>query len=178
MDTVTSWLDALRTLPLPNIALAGLSVEFTMLGLAIILGLAQLLIAARAGNSQRGLAWNVGARDKEPPPVGAVAGRLDRAFRNFMETFPFFAVAVLSAHAMGRFGWLTLIGTQLYLAARIVYVPLYAAGVPVIRTIVWLISIIGLIMTLAALFVAPNIVPQISPDSASIVPASRSSSLL
>lgn len=155
MDTVTGWLDALRNLPLPNLALAGLPVEFTMLGLAIALGLLQLLIAARAGNSQRGLAWNVGARDKEPPPVGAVAGRLERAFKNFMETFPFFAVAVLAAHAMDRFGWMTLVGTQLYLTARIVYVPLYAAGVPVFRTVVWLISILGLILTLAALFVEP-----------------------
>lgn len=155
MDTVTGWLDALRNLPLPKMALAGLPVEFTMLALAVVLGLLQLLIAARAGNSQRGLAWNVGARDKEPPPVGAVAGRLERAFKNFMETFPFFAVAVLAAHAMDRFGWMTLVGTQLYLAARIVYVPLYAAGVPVFRTVVWLISILGLILTLAALFVEP-----------------------
>ena len=175
MDTVTGWLDALRTLPPPNFALAGLPVEFTMLGIAVALGLLQLIIAARAGNSQRGIAWNVGARDKEPPPVGAVAGRLDRAFRNFMETFPFFAVAVLSAHAMDRFGWLTLVGTQLYVAARIVYVPLYAAGIPVIRTVVWLISIVGLVMTLSALFIAPASEPTISPGSASLSPAVVSS---
>jgi uncharacterized MAPEG superfamily protein len=117
MDTATSWLDALRNLPLPNFALAGLPVEFTMLGLGVVLGLLQLLVAARVGNSQRGLAWNVGARDKEPPPVSAIAGRLDRAFRNFMETFPFFAVAVFAAHATDRFGWMTLVGTQLYLVA-------------------------------------------------------------
>jgi uncharacterized MAPEG superfamily protein len=165
MDTVTGWLDALRNLPLPNFALGGLPVEFTMLGLAMVLGLLQLLIAARAGNSQRGIAWNVGARDKEPPPVGAVAGRLERAFKNFMETFPFFAIAVLAAHATDRFGWMTLVGTQLYLAARIVYVPLYAFGVPVVRTIVWLISIIGLVLTLAALFVEPAATAVAPPTS-------------
>lgn len=154
MDII-AWFDSLATVPLPSFALSGLPVEFTMLGLACILGLLQILIAARIGNSQRGIAWNVGARDKEPPPVSALVGRLERAFRNFMETFPFFAVAVLSAHAMGRFGWLTLAGTQLYLAARVIYVPLYAAGVPGVRTLVWLISMIGLFMTLAALFIAP-----------------------
>lgn len=178
MDAVTSWLDTLRTLPLPNLTLAGLPVEFTMLGLAIILGLTQLLVASRASNSQRGIAWNVGARDKEPPPVGAVAGRLERAFKNFMETFPFFAIAVLAAHAMDRFGWLTLAGTQLYLAARAIYVPLYAAGIPVIRTVVWLISMIGLIMTLAALFIAPVRDSVISPGSASLAPAPTSASSL
>ena len=158
METVTSWLDALRNLPLPNFTLAGLPVEFTMLGLAMALGLFQIFIASQAANRSRGLAWNVGARDKAPPPVGAVAGRLDRALKNFLETFPFFAVAVLAANATNRFGWMTLVGTQLYLAARIVYVPIYAAGIPVIRTVVWLISIIGLILTLAALFVEPTAV--------------------
>ncbi len=157
MDAINGWLDTLSSF-LPNFSLAGLSVEFTMLGFAVVLGLLQLLIAARTGNSQRGLAWNVGARDKEPPPVGAVAGRLDRAFRNFMETFPFFAVAVLTAHATDRFSWITVVGTQVYLAARIVYVPLYAFGVPVVRTLVWLISLVGLLLTLAAIFVEPTVV--------------------
>ncbi len=149
---IDAWVQSLRDLPLPNLSVAGLSVEFTMLAFAIILGLAQLLIAARAGNSQRGIAWNVSARDGAPPPVSAVAGRLDRAFRNFMETFPFFAVAVLATHAMGRFSWMTLLGTQVYVVARVIYVPLYAAGVPVIRTLVWLISLVGLILVIAALF--------------------------
>lgn len=162
MDAVTGFFESLGNY-LPNFALAGLPVEFTMLGLAIVLGLFQLLIAARAGNSQRGIAWNVGARDKEPPPVGAVAGRLERAYRNFMETFPFFAVAVLAANAMGRFGWMTLIGTQLYVAARIVYVPLYAFGVPVFRTLVWLIALVGLVLTLAALFVDPTTAVIVAP---------------
>ena len=150
-----AWIKQLQALPLPNVAIAGLPVEFTMLVFAMILGLVQLLIAARAGNSQRGLAWNVGARDGVPPPISAVAGRLDRAYRNFMETFPFFAAAVLSAHAMGRFGWMTLIGSQIYLLARIIYLPLYAAGIPGIRTLVWLVSMFGLLLVIAAMFFTP-----------------------
>jgi len=86
--------------------------------------------------------------------VSAVAGRLDRAYRNFMETFPFFAVAILAANATNRFGALTLIGSQVYVLARIVYVPLYAAGVPVIRTLTWLVSMVGLGLIIAALFVS------------------------
>ena len=147
-----AWLQSLRDLPVPNLSVAGLPVEFTMLAFAIILGLFQLLIAARANNSQRGIAWNVSARDGTPPPVSAVAARLDRAYRNFMETFPFFVAAVLTAHTMGRFSWMTVLGTELYLAARVIYVPLYAAGVPVFRTLVWLVSLIGLILVIAALF--------------------------
>ena len=58
-----------------------------------------------------------------------------------------------AAHATNRFGWLTLVGSQVYLIARVIYLPLYAAGVPVFRTLVWLIATIGLILVLAALFV-------------------------
>jgi uncharacterized MAPEG superfamily protein len=146
------WIEAVQK-ALPGFSLAGLPTEFTMLGFAIILGLLQLLIAARVGNSQRGVAWNVSARDQPSPPVSAVAARLERAFRNFMETFPFFAAAVLATHATNRFGMLTLIGSQVYLIARVVYWPLYAFGVPVFRTLTWLVSLIGLLMVIAALFV-------------------------
>jgi uncharacterized MAPEG superfamily protein len=147
-----AWIKAVRD-ALPGFTLAGLPTEFTMLGLAIGLGLFHLLIAARVGNSQRGIQWNVGPRDQPSPPVSALAGRLERAYKNFMETFPFFAAAILATHAMNRFSWLTLVGSQVYLIARMVYLPLYAAGVPVFRTLTWLVSLIGLIFVVAALFI-------------------------
>jgi uncharacterized MAPEG superfamily protein len=123
---------------------------------AIVLGLFQLLIAARAGNSQRGLKWNVGPRDEAPKSVSKVAGRLERAFRNFMETFPFFAAAIIVAALAGRHNWATLWGAQIYVAARIVYLPLYAFGVPALRTLVWLVATIAILLIVAALF-WPNI---------------------
>ena len=58
------------------------------------------------------------------------------------------------AHVAGKDGGsLTLIGTHLYFFGRLVYVPLYAFGVPYIRSLVWLVSLAGLIMVIAALFV-------------------------
>jgi uncharacterized MAPEG superfamily protein len=142
----------MHNLSLPTLQLAGMSVELTMLSLAIVLGLLQLLIAARTGNSQRGLKWNVGARDEPPPPVSKVAGRLERAFRNFMETFPFFAAAVLIVTLTGRHNWATEWGAQIYLAARIVYVVLYGLGVPGLRTLVWLIATLSIILMVTAIF--------------------------
>ncbi len=136
---------------LPTLQLAGMSVELTILSLAIVLGLFQLLIAARSGNSQRGLKWNVGPRDEPPPPVSKVAGRLERAFRNFMETFPFFAAVVLIVTLTGRHDWATVWGAQIYLAARIVYVVLYGLGVPGVRTLVWIIATLGIILMLTAI---------------------------
>ena len=69
-----------------------------------------------------------------------MAARRSPFFRNFMETFPFFAAAILTAQALNRFSWLTLIGSQVYLIGRVIYLPLYAAGVPGLRTLVWLIE--------------------------------------
>lgn len=141
----------IHDLPVYNLSLAGLSTEFTMLALAVVLGLFQLMIAARSGNSQRGLKWNVGARDEPPPPVGAVAGRLERASRNFMETFPFFAVVVILLSLAGRHNWATVWGSEIYLAARVIYLPLYGFGVPGLRTLIWLFALLAILLMLAAL---------------------------
>ena len=55
----------------------------------------------------------------------------------------------LGAGADGR---LTLWGTALYFWARVAYVPLYAFGVPYVRSLVWVVSLAGLVMVLASLF--------------------------
>ena len=136
---------------MPGISLGGLSTEFTMLVLAIILGFVHMLAATQAITGERGLWWNVGPRDSAPPLRSALAGRLDRAFANFRETFPFFAASVLALGVLGRHNAQTVWGSELYLAGRVLYLPLYAAGVPVVRTMVWAITTIGIVLLLAAL---------------------------
>ena len=59
---------------------------------------------------------------------------------------------MLIAHVIGAAGPLTLWGTALYFWARVVYVPLYAFGVPYVRSLVWVVSLAGLVMVLASLF--------------------------
>jgi uncharacterized MAPEG superfamily protein len=138
--------------PYLNLHLGGMSVEFTMLALAIVLGFVHLFLAAQFVTRERGTAWNVGARDNTAPLAGKLAGRLDRAFANFKETFPFFAVAVIMATILGRHSNMTAWGAQLYLVARITYLPLYAMGVPLLRTLVWIASVAGIVMVLIPLF--------------------------
>jgi uncharacterized MAPEG superfamily protein len=131
---------------------------YEMLGIAVLLGFVQLAWAAVAARRQQGLKWARGARDEDRPITG-VAARLDRAFRNYMETFPLFAVAVIanllgdtkSGAEAGLVWW----GSALYVAARIIYVPLYARGVPGFRSLVWFVSVLGLLMVTAALFLPP-----------------------
>lgn len=126
--------------------------ELQLLVLAAIIGLIQLLWATGAGGRQRDLKWAAGPRDGPTPPLEGVAARLERAFRNYMETFPIFAVGVVCAYLAGKLGPLTLWGSGLYVAARAIYVPLYAAGVPYLRSMVWTVSLVGLVMVLTAFF--------------------------
>lgn len=128
------------------------AVELQLLAAAVLVGLVHLLWASAAAQPQRGLKWNVGPRD-EPVVLTGMAGRLERAFANFRETFPLFAAAVLVTYLSGRIGYLTAHGALIYVAARALYMPLYAFGVPVARTLVWLVSFIGIGMVLAAMVV-------------------------
>ena len=137
--------------PYLNFHLAGLSVELTMLAFAIVLGMVQLFLAAQIMTRERGVAWNIGPRDETPPLKGRLAGRLDRAFRNFLETFPFFAAVVVMAAILGRHNWQTVLGAQLYFAARVVYVPLYAFGATGLRTLAFLAATVGIVLVLAAI---------------------------
>ena len=126
--------------------------ELQMLAWAIVLGLVHLAIAATLATQQRGLAWNAGPRDGDPKPLTGVAARMDRALHNFRETFGFFAVAVLMVALTNRFNAHTALGAQIYFWARVVYVPVYAAGIPYLRTLVWAAATAGLVMVLLPLF--------------------------
>jgi uncharacterized MAPEG superfamily protein len=96
--------------------------------------------------------WTASARDHELAPLTGVAGRLDRALRNFSETFPLFAALLLAAQAIGRHSWLTEAGAILYFFARLAYLPLYVFGVPIVRSLVWNVAALGMALLLVAIF--------------------------
>lgn len=127
--------------------------ETTVLLWSVVLGLVQLVLASMAMNNAVGLPYNLSSRDVPPAnAIGKTAGRLVRAFNNFRETFGFFAVAVLLVAMLNKHDQASAMGAQLYFWARLIYVPVYALGIQVVRTIVWAISIIGLVMVLLAAF--------------------------
>ena len=128
-----------------------MTIELRMLTLGVVLGIVQIVAASHAASLQRGYRWSASPRDEKMPPLRGVAGRLDRALRNFTETFPLFAAVVLAAHASETHNALTEWGARLYFWARVAYVPLYAAGVPLIRSLVWNVATIGIVLLVAAL---------------------------
>lgn len=129
-----------------------MTTELCMLMWSVVLGLVQIALAASGSVAQRGLGWAAGARDGVAKPLTGIPARLDRARHNFLETFPLFAVAVLLALALHRHSSLTILGAQLYFWGRLIYLPVYAAGIPYLRTLVWAVSIAGIVLVLAALF--------------------------
>jgi len=129
-----------------------MTTEYQMLTWSIALGLVQLVISVLAAIKVRGLMWAFSPRDATLPPLEGVAGRLDRGFYNLLETFPFFAAAVLAAGALGVHSPLTVWGATLFFWARVVYIPIYAVGLPVVRTGVWSVSVLGIVLILIPLF--------------------------
>jgi len=127
-----------------------MGIELKFLAWTIVLGFAQLLLADLLVTRQRGLAWNTGPRDSSPPLTG-VAGRSERAYRNFLETFPFFAAAVLAVTLAGRTSEHSALGVQLYFWSRVVYVPLYLGAVRYVRSLSWVLAMIGLALVLSPL---------------------------
>lgn len=127
-----------------------MTTELWLLAGAVLLGLVQIGVASTAAKQITGIAWAVGPRDR-PMELTGIAGRLERAQRNLMESLPLFAIAVIVAHLGGRNGWLTELGAHLYLWGRVAYVPAYAFGMPWVRTAFWQIATIGIVLILAAL---------------------------
>ncbi len=130
-----------------------MSPEFILVAFSLILAIVQIGAAGMARTAELGAKWNAGPRDGDAPPPGKLAGRLMRAQANLFETLPLFIGAVVVASIEGKFGVLTFWGAHLYVFARVIYLPLYAFGVPYIRSLVWLIGLAGLVMIIAALFV-------------------------
>lgn len=123
-------------------------VEITIAAWGAVLLLVHIFAAAHVKTKQYGTAWNMGARDESLPPLNPVAGRLSRAQANFQETFPIAIVALIGVVAAGRTNDSTALGGWIWLGARIVYLPLYGLGIPKIRTLVFLVSLVGLGMVI------------------------------
>lgn len=125
-----------------------MTTELIVLAWGCVLALVHVFAAVRVKTKQYGTRWNMGARDEELPPPDPIVGRLARAQANFFETFPIAAAAILIVHAAGLHDRWTEIGALVWLGARIVYLPVYALGIPKLRTLIFLVSVAGIALIL------------------------------
>jgi uncharacterized MAPEG superfamily protein len=112
---------------------------------AVALTVVQMLIAVTGATLQVGLPRLAGNRDGMPPLTGW-AGRAQRAHLNMLESLVLLAALVLVAVVANKTNSNTLLGAQIFVWARLVYAGAYIAGIPWVRTLVWLVSIIGLVI--------------------------------
>lgn len=122
--------------------------ELKILALGAVLLLVHIFAAGHFKTKQYGLDWNMGPRDGATAPLNAVAGRMVRAQANFLETLPIAIIALIGVVVAGRTSGTTALGGWIWLVARVIYLPLYGFGVPKVRTIAYLASLIGLGMAL------------------------------
>lgn len=128
-----------------------MNAELSLLAWAMLLGFAHIFAASTVVTRERGIKWNASARDAPNVPLSPLAGRLQRAQANFFETFPLFAAAAIAVVVAGRSTESTVLAAQVYFWARVVYLPLYAMGVPYVRSLVWVVSIVAVLSLVFAL---------------------------
>jgi len=122
-----------------------LSPELTYLVWSVALCVVQMLIAVNAILPQVGLPMVAGNRDKMPALEG-LAGRALRAHYNMLENLPLFIALILVAQVAGRSNSTTALGAELFFYARLVHAIVYLVGIPYLRTLVWAVSMAGLVM--------------------------------
>lgn len=130
-----------------SMLLPSLSVEIAYVALAGALLLIHIIAQSSLLTRQFGSQYNAGARD-EQRQVSGVAGRAERALRNYLETFPLFAALALAIVLADKANWWSGFGAALYFWARVAYLPLYLTGVPYLRSVAWAVAITGLVIIL------------------------------
>lgn len=132
--------------------ISSLSVELAYVALSVIMLGLHITVQAMLLTRDAGSDYNAGARDVEKQ-VGVLAGRAERALRNFLETFTAFAAVALAITVAGKADWWSGVGAALYFWSRLVYLPLYLAGIPYLRSLAWLGAVTGISLILWRLLV-------------------------
>ena len=128
-----------------------MTAELTVLALAGVLLVVHIMVAVHYKTKQYGKDWNMGARDANMPPLNDIAGRLERARDNYLETLPLAIIALFGVVAAGKANELTAIASWAWLAARVAYLPIYWAGIAKVRTLVFGLSLLALLVVLGVL---------------------------
>ena len=127
-----------------------MTIELKLLVWCAVLALIQLLVAVVTAIMQVGLVPLVGNRENLPAFEG-LAGRAQRAHRNMLESLVIFAILVITAQLAGKTSAATAFGAQLFFWGRLGYAPVYVIGIPWLRTGLWAIAFVGMLLILQQL---------------------------
>ena len=122
-----------------------MSLEMTLLVWSAVLVGAYVLVQSTFYRFDYGLMHGAGPRDRERAP-NVFSGRSERALRNLLETYAVFVALAIAVESTGRSDGFTQWGSQLWFWARWLYLPAYLSGVPFVRSAMWIVSAIGLML--------------------------------
>jgi uncharacterized MAPEG superfamily protein len=117
-----------------------------------VLILVASLLRSRAWTPQ-GMLAAFGNRE-HMPEAHDFAGRTERAARNMLENMVLFTALALVATVGGVTDPHVELGARIFYWARIVYIPVYMAGIPYLRTGVWTVSVVGMGLIFFAILAA------------------------
>lgn len=121
--------------------------ELTLLAWSVILAIVHMLVAVQGALNQVGLMTLVGNRENFPEILGW-GGRAQRAAFNMVANLVLFTAVVLAVVAADRTNSMTLLGAQIFFWARVAYAVCYLGGIKWVRTLSWLVSVIGIVLIL------------------------------
>ena len=122
-----------------------MSLELKLLVWSVALAVVQCVVAVVGAMLQVGLPTLAGNREGMPAITGW-AGRAERAHRNLLQSLVLFTALVLVAQVTNKLDATTALGAQLFFWARLAYAAVYIIGLPWIRTGVWAVSVVGLVL--------------------------------
>ncbi len=121
--------------------------ELTYLTYGVVLLIVHIVAQATASDLSKGLGWALGPQD-EARDQPAWADRLQRALRNYLETFAAAAALALILAVTEKGTSLSATGAALWFWARVAYIPAFVSGIPLIRSVAWFASMGGLLLML------------------------------
>lgn len=122
-----------------------MSLEMTLLVWSAVLVAGYVLVQSGFYRLDFGILHAGGARDNDRAP-SVMNGRAERALRNLLETYGVFIALAVATELTGRSESLTQWGAMIWFGARCLYLPAYLINIPFLRSAIWVVSAIGLIV--------------------------------
>ena len=128
-----------------------MTIPLTMLLWSSLLMFVLLMIPAGIAIQRNGGLAQAGPRDELPEP-SVFMKRADRLNANMRENMILFTALVVIAGFTGADTENINMGATIFFYARLVHAAIYLAGLPYVRPLVWLVSVIGMGMMAYDLF--------------------------
>ncbi len=122
-----------------------MSVELTLLVWSTVLAFAYLGVQLTLYRIDYGVEHANSQRDHERPP-NKWTMRGQRALANFLETYGIFIALAVATEMSGRSDGLTQCGADIWFWARWAYLPAYFIDINQMRSLIWTISFLGLVL--------------------------------